>query len=133
MTASANDEFRLSTEEELKDLLKDFSVKKPRVHVRSGLTGFSRNLDTLSWEELTEDEFQPIGQCNGSAVVVYRTHGGDTVGYGIFDETAYTIVVSEIITIILEIMPPEEESHENQKEQKRELKLLVNNMKRLVA
>lgn len=121
-------DIRLETEDKLKDMLTIFYDKKPRVHVKSGLTGFTRNFDTFSNESMVETEFQPIGDVDGRSIVVYRTHDGASIGYGIFDETNYSILIIDIIGIITQIMPDEEGTYD----QLASLSLLVESMENLL-
>ena len=119
----------LEAAEKLKDMLKIFYIKKPKVTVKSGLTGFSQNADTLSPERMTEAEFQPLGYVDGNAVIVYRTHDGKEVGYGIYDETAYTILTMDLLDLIGQLVPGEEATTD----QIRSLNLLVDSMEKLVG
>ena len=129
MKTSQEINVHLDTADKLTEMLRIFYNKKPKVSVTSGLTGFSQNAETLSAERMAEADFQPLGYIEGDAIVVYRTHDGREVGYGIFDETSYTILTMDLLVLIGQILPDEDVTPA----QLASINLVVNNMEGLVG
>ena len=137
ITLSQTASLRTKAEDRLKEALVVFYNKKPKLSVKGDLIGFTRNLDHLadidkmSYETMAEAEFQPLTSIAGTyAVVVFRTISNKELGYGVYGDTATTILTMDLASLLEQILPDGDEPTYAQRE---ELKRMVENMEKLVG